>query len=134
MGASGARLAEAGQARHRPGRRNVRRHRKPSVTAARFLVSFVMVGSGLLAVATVVASSATPFAGAQTTQTTTYAPTPTTAPATTAPTEPTTTVAQPLPHTGTNTEASLMAGAIAIAVGGLIVLGVRARRHRTGVS
>jgi LPXTG-motif cell wall-anchored protein len=112
----------------------VRRHRKPSVTAARFLVSVVLAGSGLLALATIVASEAT-VAGAQTTATTTYAPTPTTAPATTEPTtEPTTTVAQPLPHTGTNAEASLVAGAVAIAVGGLIVLGVRARRHRTGVS
>jgi LPXTG-motif cell wall-anchored protein len=113
----------------------VRRDRKPSVTAARFLVSLVLAGSGLLAIATIAASQAT-VAGAQTTATTTYAPTPTTAPGTTEPTtaEPTTTVAQPLPHTGTNAEASLVAGAVAIAVGGLIVLGVRARRHRTRVS
>jgi LPXTG-motif cell wall-anchored protein len=112
----------------------VRRHRKPSITATRFLVSLVVVGSGFFALATIVESALTPVAGAQTTQTTTYAPTPTTGPATAGETGSTTTVAQPLPHTGTNAEASLMVGAIAIAVGGLIVLGVRSRRHRTGVS
>ena len=40
----------------------MRRHRKPSDTAARFLVSLVVAGLGLFALATIVAPPVTPVA------------------------------------------------------------------------
>jgi hypothetical protein len=110
---------------------NVTRNRKHRAAATRLLVGLIAASSGLFAFATILGSAATPGAEAQTTNTTTYAPTPTTAPPTTAAAVTTTTV-HPLAVTGTNIEAWVVAGAAAIAVGGLIVLGVRARRHRVG--
>jgi LPXTG-motif cell wall-anchored protein len=93
----------------------------------------IVAASSLFVVMTIVGSAGT--SGAQTTETTTYAPTPTTAPATTA--APATTIpapSEPLPVTGTNVETAIAVGAAAIAIGGLIVLAVRARQRRINVS
>ena len=116
----------------------MRRHRKPSVTAARFLVSLVVAGSGLFALATIVAPPVTPVAEARTTQTTTYAPTPTTEPVATtigpgATVEPTSLSPNHCHIRAPMRKRRSQQGRWDVD-GGLIVLGVRARRHRTGVS